>query len=135
MPDDARLFAYLAFRDAPAGIAWLEALGFAVVTRQEVAGRVVHAELVLGEVALMVASDEVGYDVPALRGLSTGGGLYLHVDGAAEVDDLHHRAVRSGGTTVIAPEDTEWGSRRARVLDPEGHEWSFGSYRPGRSWS
>ena len=27
-----------------------------------------------------------------------------------------------------------WGSRRARVLDPQGHEWSFGSYEPGRRW-
>jgi uncharacterized glyoxalase superfamily protein PhnB len=35
---------------------------------------------------------------------------------------------------VIAPETTEWGTGRARVLDPEGHEWSFGSYEPGHSW-
>jgi len=27
--------------------------------------------------------------------------------------------------------DTDWGGRRARVLDPGGREWSFGSYRPG----
>ena len=29
------------------------------------------------------------------------------------------------------PKDSEWGTRRCRVLDPEGYEWSFGSYRPG----
>jgi uncharacterized glyoxalase superfamily protein PhnB len=33
---------------------------------------------------------------------------------------------------VFPPEDTEWGTRRARLLDPEGGEWSFGSYAPGR---
>lgn len=26
------------------------------------------------------------------------------------------------------------GTRRARVLDPEGHEWSAGTYRPGSTW-
>ena len=33
-----------------------------------------------------------------------------------------------------APEDTEWGTRRARLLDPEGQEWSFGTYAPGSTW-
>jgi len=51
------------------------------------------------------------------------------------VDALHERAVGAGAREVFAPESTEWGSRRSRVLDPEGHEWSFGSYRPGQSWS
>jgi uncharacterized glyoxalase superfamily protein PhnB len=32
---------------------------------------------------------------------------------------------------VYPPEDTEWRTRRYRVLDPEGYEWSFGNYRPG----
>ncbi|MER7955760.1 hypothetical protein [Streptomyces sp. NPDC096030] len=40
-------------------------------------------------------------------------------------------AVAAGATGVIAPEDTAWGSRRARVLDPEGYAWSAGTYRPG----
>jgi hypothetical protein len=33
---------------------------------------------------------------------------------------------------VYPPEDTEWRTCRYRVLDSEGYEWSFGSYRPGR---
>ena len=36
----------------------------------------------------------------------------------------------AGCSEVISPEDTEWGTRRARVLDPEGVEWSFGTYDP-----
>jgi uncharacterized glyoxalase superfamily protein PhnB len=28
------------------------------------------------------------------------------------------------------PEETDFGTRRYRALDPEGYEWSFGSYRP-----
>jgi uncharacterized glyoxalase superfamily protein PhnB len=28
------------------------------------------------------------------------------------------------------PEETDFGTRRYRALDPEGYEWSFSSYRP-----
>jgi uncharacterized glyoxalase superfamily protein PhnB len=38
---------------------------------------------------------------------------------------------RAGGHKVFEPEHTEWGTRRARVLDPEGGEWSLGTYEPG----
>ncbi|MFE2009109.1 VOC family protein [Streptomyces sp. NPDC059491] len=123
------LHAYLSYDDAPGAIRWLEAVGFATVTRQDgEGGRVDHAELRLGRAVVMLASSDADYDVPSLKGASTGGGLYL---ATSDVDDLHDRAVGSGGRSVIRPEETAWGSRRARVLDPEGHEWSFGSYAPG----
>jgi hypothetical protein len=82
----ARLFAYRSYRDAPAVLGWLTALGFEVVRRQD------------------------------------------------DDDGCHERAVAAGGRSVFGPEDTEWGTRRARVLDPEGGEWSFGTYEPGAAW-
>ncbi|GAA4868806.1 VOC family protein [Actinomycetospora straminea] len=128
----AQLFAYLSYDDAPAALRWLEAVGFAVVRRQDGEdGRVVHAEVRFGDVVLMVASTDADYATPPLRGRSTGRGLYLLVD---DVDDCHARAVAAGASSVIDPEDTEWGTRRARVLDPAGQEWSFGTYRPGEAW-
>ncbi|RBY78979.1 bleomycin resistance protein [Geodermatophilus sp. TF02-6] len=128
----ARLFAYLSYADAPAALRWLEAVGFAVVRRQDGPdGAVQHAEVRLGDVVVMVASDDAAYTRPALVGRSTGQGLYLLVD---DVDGVHARALAAGGTEVFAPEDTEWGTRRARVLDPGGTEWSFGTYEPGASW-
>lgn len=128
----ATLFAYLSYRDAPAAIAWLQALGFEVTTRQDGDdGSVQHAELKRGDAAVMVASADADYEVPPLRGRSTGAGMYLLTD---EVIALHDAAVRAGGTTVFPPERTEWRTERARVLDPEGYEWSFGSYEPGQTW-
>jgi uncharacterized glyoxalase superfamily protein PhnB len=59
---------------------------------------------------------------------SVGQGVYLVVD---DVEATFARALDAGATVVFEPEDTEWGTRRARVLDPEGYEWSLGSYRPG----
>ncbi|MET9257386.1 VOC family protein [Streptomyces sp. NPDC048182] len=130
-----RLHAYLSYRDAAAALEWLGAVGFETTVRQDGPdGGVLHAEVRAGEVALMVASADADYVVPPLRGVSSGGGLYLWLPEAADVDDWHARAVRAGAREVIAPEDTSWGSRRARVLDPEGHEWSVGTHRPGRSW-
>jgi uncharacterized glyoxalase superfamily protein PhnB len=126
---DATLHAYLSYPDAPAAVDWLVALGFAVVTRQDDdRGGVQHAELRLGDAVVMVASDDAAYTVPPLVGASVGSGVYLCT---RDVDGLHRRAVDAGGTSVIAPEDTAWGSRRARVLDVGGHEWSFGTYAPG----
>lgn len=134
MPVDppTTLHAYLSYPDAPAAIAWLVALGFAVTARQDdERGGVLHSELRLGDAVVMVASDDAAYTVPPLVGVSVGVGVYLC---APDVDDLHRRAVAAGGTSVIAPEDTAWGSRRARVLDVGGREWSFGTYAPGRTW-
>jgi uncharacterized glyoxalase superfamily protein PhnB len=128
----ARLHAYLSYDDAPAALRWLEAVGFDVVRRQDGEnGDVLHSEVRLGDVVLMVASNDAAYVRPPLVGRSTGQGLYLLVE---DVDQLHARAVDAGGRSVFAPEDTEWGARRARVLDPQGVEWSFGTYEPGATW-
>jgi hypothetical protein len=51
------LFAYLSYRDAPAAIDWLEAIGFELVTRQPGDdGAVLHAELSRGDAVVMLAS-------------------------------------------------------------------------------
>ena len=128
----ARLFAYISYRDASAGLRWLEDVGFEIVRRQDGEDEIVlHAEVRLGNAVVMVASNDAAYQKPPALGRSTGGGLYLLVD---DVDQLHARAVHAGGRTLIPPEDTAWGTRRARVLDPEGTEWTFGTYEPGASW-
>jgi uncharacterized glyoxalase superfamily protein PhnB len=128
----SKLFAYRSYRDVDAAIEWLKALGFAVTTSQEgEAGTVVHAELRLGNAVVMVAPADERYELPKLIGRSTGQGLYLL---AEDVSALHAAAVDAGGRSVFAPEATEWGAERARVLDPEGYEWSLGTYEPGGSW-
>jgi uncharacterized glyoxalase superfamily protein PhnB len=132
MSQPVKLHAYLSYRDAGAALEWLVRTGFEVVTRQDgPGGTVLHAEVRRGDVVLMVASADAPYDTPALRGASTGGGLYLWMPTATEVDDWHTRALAAGAREVIAPQDTEWGTRRSRLLDPEGHEWSAGTYAPG----
>ncbi len=128
----SQLFAYLSYRDAPAALAWLAALGFSEVRRQEGSdGVVTHAEVRGGDAVLMVSRDSADHQVPPLVGESTGRGLYLRVE---DVDGAFERAVAAGARPVVTPENTIWHSRRARVLDPGGQEWSFGTYEPGVAW-
>ncbi|MFJ4758852.1 MULTISPECIES: hypothetical protein [Streptomyces] len=61
------------------------------------------------------------------------GGLYLSLATASDVGGWHRRAVGADGRTVIPPEDTQWSSRRARIPDPEDHEWSA-AYELGQGW-
>jgi uncharacterized glyoxalase superfamily protein PhnB len=135
MDTSGHLHAYLSYRDAPAALEWLQQVGFEVGRRQDAAdGAVVHAEVRLGDVVLMVASADDAYVTPPLVGRSTGSGLYLWIPQPRAVDAWYDRALAAGARGVVAPEDTEWGTRRARLLDPEGNEWSIGTYQPGQSW-
>jgi uncharacterized glyoxalase superfamily protein PhnB len=128
----ARLYAYLSYPDAAAALRWFAAVGFETVRRQDGDdGSVQHAEVRLGDAVVMVARDDAPCTKPALVGRSTGQGIYLLGD---DVDAIHAGALAAGATEVFAPEDTEWGTRRARVLDPGGTEWSFGTYEPGATW-
>ena len=126
------LFCYLSYRDAPAAIDWLEAIGFEITARQAADdAAVLHAELRLGDAVVMLATADADYAIPPLVGRSTGNGLYLRV---GDVAAIHAAAIKAGASSVFEPETTEWGTERARILDPEGHEWSFGSYEHGQSW-
>ena len=119
------LVPYLTFRNGTSSVQFLvDGLGFDIVTEQRGEdGSVTHVELRRGDAVVM------GGDGP-LRPSATPG-LYLVVD---DVDELFNRAVGAGGTQVYPPEDTEWGTRRARLQDRDGHEWSIGTYQPGQTW-
>ena len=119
---------YLSYRDASTALSFLrEAFGFTVSVRwDDPDGTVQHAEATFGEGTVMMGTAE--HPTAPLEGTSVGQGTYVYVE---DVDAHFERARASGARVVYPPEDTEWGTRRYRVLDPEGYEWSFGNYRPG----
>lgn len=126
----SELVPYLSYRDGAGALRFLEqAFGFTTVLRcDDDEGRVQHAEVRLGDAVVMLGYAD--HPTPSVEDGSVGQGLYLVLD---DVDGAFERARAAGARAVFPPEDTEWGTRRARVLDPEGYEWSFGSYRPGSS--
>lgn len=111
---------YPSYRDGAAAIEFLtRAFGFDVVQRHgDEAGAVMHAELRRGNGMVMIGTAEAAHGSP---------GLYLTTD---DVDAFADAAKAAGAEEVYPPEDTEFGTRRCRCRDPEGHEWSAGTYRP-----
>ena len=126
------IYPYLSYRDAAAALRFLEEVfGFTTSVRwEDPDGRVQHAEVTFGEGAVMMGTAE--HPTALLDGASVGQGIYVYVE---DVDAHFERAQSGGAQVVYPPEDTEWGTRRYRVLDPEGYEWSFGSYQPGTAGS
>ena len=119
------LVPYLTFHNGVDSLQFLcSVLGFEVVTQQQGEdGAVVHAELRRGDALVM------GGGGAATAGAAPG--LYLVVD---DVDATFTAALAAGATEVYPTETTEWGTKRARFTDPDGHEWTVGTYQPGQSW-
>jgi uncharacterized glyoxalase superfamily protein PhnB len=119
----------LRYRNALAAIRWIEsAFGFASESVHPNAdGTIAHAEIRCGADLVMVGSlPKEGED--RLTGPSGHASLYVAVD---DTGRYFEGAKTAGATVVQAPHDTFYGSRGdCTVIDPEGHWWSFGTYRP-----
>ncbi|HEY6486446.1 MAG TPA: VOC family protein [Candidatus Cybelea sp.] len=119
--------------DAAAAIAWLKSvLGF---EEHEVCpaddGSIAHAELKLAGNLIMlgaVKDDPYGKSPKSLGGVT--GGIYFGLESADAIDAEYARAKAAGAEIVRELNDTDYGSHDFAVRDPEGHIWSFGTYRP-----
>ncbi|MGF1646751.1 MAG: VOC family protein [Kineosporiaceae bacterium] len=118
-----QLVPVLTFLDGERSLAFLtDGLGFEVLlTQRSETGGLRHAELRRGDAVVMGGEGDAR---PAAAP-----GLYLVVE---DVDAAHRHAVAAGAAEVEPPHDLYPGMRRARLRDPDGHEWSLSTYRPGR---
>lgn len=128
------IYPALAYDDAPAAIDWLErAFGF---TRRLVvpgpAGTVAHSELSHGTGVIMVSSSKPEkHRVSPLGMRSVAQSICVRVD---DPDEHYRRAKAAGAEIVEELADADYGSRGYMARDPEGHQWYFGTYRPGAHW-
>lgn len=124
------------YNDAKAAIAWLKsALAFEehVVYPGE-GDSIAHAQLQLAGNLIMLGSvkdDGYGKSPQSLGGVT--GGIYIAFETPAEIDAAFARAKAAGAEIVRELQDTDYGSHEFGVRDPEGHLWSFGTYRPQAS--
>jgi uncharacterized glyoxalase superfamily protein PhnB len=114
--------------DAPALIRFLvDAFGFEETAVYADGDIVQHAELSWppgGGIMLGSANrPDAGDCGPARPGSFS---AYVVTD---EPDTLFARATAAGATVVRELHDTDYGSRDFAVRDPEGNNWSFGTYR------
>src|SRR5262249_29957622 len=130
----SNIYPSLFYDDAPAAIEWLcRAFGF--TKRLVVPGpdpTVLHSEFSLGNGVIMVGSAQS--DPGLLKPRSLAGAnqaLCVQVDDP----DAHFARARAAGAVILQElKDEDYGSRGYMAKDPEGHQWYFGTYRPGAHW-
>jgi uncharacterized glyoxalase superfamily protein PhnB len=113
-------FPYLCVHDCARAIAWyVEAMGAVEKFRlTEPSGRIGHAELQIGPLALMLSEAFPEYGLLAPDGQAVlGASIHLNVD---------HCDTWVTRLAAMPPTDQFYGERSARVCDPFGHRWLIG---------
>ncbi|MEO7351915.1 MAG: VOC family protein [Marmoricola sp.] len=110
-------------RDAKAMIEFLTAIGFEATAVYGEGDVIDHAQLDWPEGGgVMFGSHKPeGWSLPP-----GGAGFYVV---AADPVAVHERAVRAGAEIVRALNEPGYGGWEFGLRDPEGNQWSFGSYR------
>lgn len=119
---------YLIVRDAAKAIEFYKAaLGATELFRMaDPSGKVMHAELRLGDSVVMLADEhpEFGAVGPqTLGGTSVGLAIYV-----PDVDARFARAVAAGGKVERPLKDQFYGDRAGTFVDPFGHKWTIATH-------
>jgi uncharacterized glyoxalase superfamily protein PhnB len=105
---------YLVVHDPAKSIAFLvAAFGAEERYRTPARGKIVHAEVRLGESRVMLGA------APEDRKPSF---ATFHLS-VPDVDVAYARALAAGGKSLREPADQEYGERSAGIEDPDGNQW------------
>lgn len=117
----------LTLDDASAAIEWYKkALGAEEMFRSKGPdGKIMHAEIKVGDSRLMVHDAMMGFKGPKALG-GAAAGLWVYVE---DCDALFNRAVAAGGEVVMPMADQFWGDRCGNVRDPHGFVWAIASHK------
>jgi uncharacterized glyoxalase superfamily protein PhnB len=99
-------------------------------------GRLMHAEIRIGDSAIMLVDEMPEHGVVGPAALASSPvTIHLYV---ADADAVVARAAANGATVTMPPADMFWGDRYGRVRDPFGHHWSIATHRrdvPPEEWA
>ncbi|RXZ45557.1 VOC family protein [Crenobacter cavernae] len=119
---------YLAILNAAAAIDFYkQAFGAVEAMRVDApGGKVGHAELRIGDSAVMLADEcpDMGFRSPQTLG-GPGMTLMLYVD---DVDAWFARALAAGAKTLRPLQDQFYGDRSGTLEDPFGHVWTLATH-------
>ncbi|WP_018811288.1 VOC family protein [Salinispora pacifica] len=124
---------YLAYEDPAKAIEWLiNTFGFTkLAVFDDGQGHVYHAELQVGEQALIMingANSALRIGEPLSLGAASAG-TFVRRETDTEVRELHRRAVAAGAEILLEPEVKPHDSYEFTCRDPQGHVWTFATYR------
>jgi PhnB protein len=88
-------------------------------------GRIMHAELQIGDSRLFLADEYPGMSAAPTPGAAPSQSVYLYVQ---SVDDVYEKAVGAGCTGAMPVSDMFWGDRFGKVIDPFGHHWNLATH-------
>lgn len=89
-------------------------------------GKIVHAELQIGDTKLMLADEQV--EMNALSPQKIGGtpvSIHLYIK---HVDYVVEHAILAGAKLIRSPQDMFFGDRSAVIEDPYGHKWTIATH-------
>ena len=121
----------LTLENAAETIAWyVEALGAQELSRAVGPdGKIMHAELMIGDSPIMVNDAMMGARGPKGMGGSPMS-LWVYVD---DCDTLFNRAKGAGAKVADGPmgelQDQFWGDRTGTLIDPEGYRWTIATHK------
>jgi PhnB protein len=89
-------------------------------------GKIMHAEMTIGDSRIMVADEfpQMGAISPRSLG-GTAVGLAIYVE---KVDAVYNRAIGAGATMIAAVKDQFYGDRSGTLQDPFGHRWTISTH-------
>jgi PhnB protein len=104
-------------------------------------GRIMHAELQIGDSMIFLADEFPGMSVAPAQGAAPSQSVYLYVP---NVDATYDQAVAAGCLGAMPVSDMFWGDRFGKVIDPFGHHWNLATHtedvapaemeRRGKEW-
>jgi PhnB protein len=114
-------------RDAAAAIDFYKnVLGAAELTRMAGPdGRVMHAELQIGDSRLMVNDEFPGVAAAPAPTAVHSNSVFVYT---TDVDALFERAVQSGARVDMPLSNMFWGDRYGKFTDPFGHQWGVATH-------
>jgi PhnB protein len=89
-------------------------------------GKIIHAEVKIGDSVLMLSDEMPGMRCRSPRSL--GGTTVRLMVYARDVDRTYRKAVAAGAKGEMEPRDMFWGDRYAKVRDPFGHQWDLATH-------
>jgi len=90
-------------------------------------GRIMHAELQVGDSRFMLADEHPEMDArgpQSIGGTPVGLAVYF-----PDVDAVTERAVSAGAKLLRPVQDQFYGDRAGTILDPFGHKWTIGTHK------
>ena len=89
-------------------------------------GKVMHAELMIGDARLMLADEFQAFGSLSAKTLGNSPVVLNLYSG--DVDALFEQAVKAGAVVTMPLANQFWGDRYGQVTDPFGHRWALGQH-------